>query len=219
MTPAARKPHDAAARTARPVVRSLAWRARAPLLRLAHRVRSMAGSRSAPLLVALATSTAAGAGTVAQARARAPLDAPTAQLMSHCFELASRRYGMSALLLQAIAQQESGLNPRALNRNGNGSVDIGLMQINSWWLPVLARHGIGATDLWEPCTNIMVGAWILGDNLARIGPTVAALGAYNARDPVKRERYARQVLQRLTRLEQQTLPAATAATHLSPPTR
>jgi soluble lytic murein transglycosylase-like protein len=126
--------------------------------------------------------------------------------MSHCFEWASQRYGMSALLLQAIAQQESGLNPKALNRNSNGSTDVGLMQINTSWLPTLARHGIRPADLWDPCTNIMVGAWILGSNLVRMGPTVAALGAYNARDPVKRERYARQVLQRLGRFDPSLRP-------------
>lgn len=120
--------------------------------------------------------------------------------MAQCFEWASRRYGMSTHLLQAIALQESGLNPRAVNRNTNGSTDIGLMQINSSWTPVLARYGIRTEDLWDPCTNILVGAWILGDNLARLGPTVEALGAYNARDPVKRAAYAHKVLQRLHQL-------------------
>ncbi len=120
--------------------------------------------------------------------------------MAQCFDWASHRFGMSSHLLYAIALQESGLNPRAVNRNANGSQDIGLMQINSSWAPTLARYGIRPSDLWDPCTNILVGAWILGDNLVRMGPTVAALGAYNARDPVKREAYARRVLERLHRL-------------------
>lgn len=129
----------------------------------------------------------------------APVPALT-PAMAQCFDWASRRFGMSSHLLYAIALQESGLNPRAVNRNTNGSQDIGLMQINSSWGPMLARYGIRPSDLWDPCTNIFVGAWILGDNLARMGPTVAALGAYNARDPVKREAYARRVLERLHRL-------------------
>lgn len=129
----------------------------------------------------------------------APVPALT-PAMAQCFDWASRRFGMSSHLLYAIALQESGLNPRAVNRNTNGSQDIGLMQINSSWGPMLARYGIRPSDLWDPCTNIFVGAWILGDNLARMGPTVAALGAYNARDPIKREAYARRVLERLHRL-------------------
>lgn len=130
----------------------------------------------------------------------APPVAALTPAMVQCFEWASRRFGMSSHLLYAIALQESGLNPRAINRNTNGTQDIGLMQINSSWGPMLARYGIRPADLWDPCTNIFVGAWILGDNLARMGPTVAALGAYNARDPVKREAYARRVLERLHRL-------------------
>lgn len=125
---------------------------------------------------------------------------PLTPAMAQCFDWASRRFGMSSHLLYAIALQESGLNPRAVHRNANGSQDIGLMQINSSWAPTLARYGIRPADLWDPCTNILVGAWILGDNLVRMGPTVAALGAYNARDPVKREAYARRVLERLHRL-------------------
>lgn len=113
-----------------------------------------------------------------------------------CFDVAGLRYGVSPLLLRAVALQESGMNPHASHRNTNGSTDIGLMQINASWLPVLARHGIQPGDLWEPCTNVMVGAWILGTNFQAMGRNISALGAYNAKDPKKREAYARQVLKR-----------------------
>lgn len=116
---------------------------------------------------------------------------------AHCFAQAAQRYGVSASLLRAVAEQESGLNPRAFNRNANGSWDAGLMQINSRWLPLLSRHGIQTQDLWEPCTSIMVGAWILGSNFRAMGTNTQALGAYNAASPSLRERYARQVLSRL----------------------
>lgn len=119
-------------------------------------------------------------------------------LRADCFDAAGLQYQVSPALLRAVAQQESSLNPRAINRNRNGSFDIGLMQINSSWLPLLARHGIREQDLWEPCTNVMVGAWILGSNFKRMGVTIAALGAYNTSNPDGRQRYARQVLARLT---------------------
>lgn len=117
--------------------------------------------------------------------------------LAACFDLAGRRFDIAPALLHAIAMQESGMNPRAINRNTNGSWDAGLMQINSTWLPVLARHGIQRQDLWEPCTNIMVGAWILGRNFRAMGRTPTALGAYNAASPHKRERYARQIITRM----------------------
>jgi soluble lytic murein transglycosylase-like protein len=54
-----------------------------------------------------------------------------------CWEQAGERYGLSPELLYAIARTESGLDPQAVGRNRNGSRDIGLMQINSVWLPRL----------------------------------------------------------------------------------
>ncbi len=116
---------------------------------------------------------------------------------AHCYDLASRQYAVPASLLRAVAQQESAGNPHAVNYNRNGSADLGLMQINSQWLGALKRHGIDSRDLWDPCVNVLVGAWILANNFARMGYNAQALGAYNSSVPALRERYARQVLRRL----------------------
>jgi soluble lytic murein transglycosylase-like protein len=126
-----------------------------------------------------------------------------------CWDDAAQRYQVSSALLYAIARTESGLNPLAVGRNGNGSRDIGLMQINSSWLPTLAAHGINERDLFEPCTSIEVGAWILAGNVSRLGYTWDAVGAYNARSPALRRAYVDKV--------RRHLPAATPAS--APPTQ
>ena len=104
-----------------------------------------------------------------------------ASLPAHaCWDAAAARYGVSSELLYAIARTESALDPQAVGHNQNGTHDIGLMQINSAWLPKLATHGIGEHDLLEPCTNIQVGAWILAGNVQRLGYTWEAIGAYQS---------------------------------------
>ncbi|WP_229632083.1 lytic transglycosylase domain-containing protein [Pseudoduganella violaceinigra] len=114
-----------------------------------------------------------------------------------CWEEAAQWYRVNPYLLYAIAKTESGLNPAAINRNKNGSYDIGLMQINSSWLPTLRKHGVQEKDLYDPCTSIQVGAWILSQNMQRMGVTWEAVGAYNAVSPEKRIKYAKKVQKNL----------------------
>ncbi len=113
--------------------------------------------------------------------------------MDACINQAAQRYRVDERLIDAIIQVESSGNPSALNRNANGTEDIGLMQINSSWLPVLGRYGIKHHHLYDPCTNVHVGAWVLAGNIARYGPTWRAVGAYNARSHVKRKGYVAKV--------------------------
>jgi soluble lytic murein transglycosylase-like protein len=114
-----------------------------------------------------------------------------------CIDDAGSYAGVSSTLLRAIAQHESGMRADAINRNTNGTEDIGLMQINSSWLPKLAREGITRTSLLDACINAYVGAWILSSNFAHYGPTWDAVGAYNATSPDKQIRYATQIYKTL----------------------
>lgn len=115
-----------------------------------------------------------------------------------CFATVGHYYHINPLLLRAIARQESHFNPRATNSNGNGSTDVGLMQINSMWFPMLRRAGINPERLvTDPCLNIAVGGLILSNNIKHYGMSWTAVGAYNAATPWKRDRYAAQVAHKL----------------------
>jgi soluble lytic murein transglycosylase-like protein len=120
-----------------------------------------------------------------------------------CWQSAENRYGIHETILHAISLTESAMDSQAINHNINGSVDIGLMQINSRWFPYLAEIRIQPGDLWNPCTNINVGAWVLAGEVRRFGYTWQAVGAYHA-GPAKsvvreqrRMRYAQRVYHNL----------------------
>jgi soluble lytic murein transglycosylase-like protein len=105
-----------------------------------------------------------------------------------CFQQASSFHHVDNSWLHAIAKHESNFNPRAVNRNNDGSLDIGMMQINTSWLDELSKFGITAKEnLLDPCVNIFVGAWILSKYVQTYGRTWEAIGAYNTGNPHKRK--------------------------------
>lgn len=110
------------------------------------------------------------------------LGTPSAE--AFCFDAAGERYGVSPALLRAIAQVESGLNPAAINDSheaSTGSVDLGLMQINSAHLPRLSAWAISREKLLaDACLNVMVGAWLLVQHMGRNGHDWNGIGSYNA---------------------------------------
>jgi soluble lytic murein transglycosylase-like protein len=115
-----------------------------------------------------------------------------------CFDEAAQYQKVNPLILRAIAWQESHNRPSALNRNANGSIDYGLMQINSIHLPTLARYGIGRETLMEPCKNVYIAAWHLRQKMNKYGNTWQAIGAYHSETPSLRDKYARQIADILT---------------------
>ncbi|CAG4914306.1 lytic transglycosylase domain-containing protein [Paraburkholderia gardini] len=116
-----------------------------------------------------------------------------------CLDDAAAYRNINVQLVRAIAQHESGMRANAVNVNSNGSEDIGLMQINSSWLPRLARYGIGREQLLNACVNAYVGTWILASNVRQFGPTWKAVGAYNAMSSSKQLVYANAIYRRLQR--------------------
>lgn len=107
---------------------------------------------------------------------------------------AGKYFNLDSRLLIAIAYTESKLRSDAIGHNKNGSRDIGIMQINTWWLPTLAKYGITEEDLFDPLTNIYVGAWILAQNTHRFGPIWKAVGAYNSSKSHFQKKYIHKVM-------------------------
>lgn len=114
-----------------------------------------------------------------------------------CFEEAGNMYGISPQLLWSIAKVESSFRQSAVNKNDNGSYDIGVMQINSFWKKYFT-HTQWEEIKKDPCTNVKVGAWVLAQCVKKYGNTWEAVGCYNAVSEHKRVKYAHKVNKVLT---------------------
>ena len=129
------------------------------------------------------------------------------QSLNGCWDKAGTAYGLDPWLLFSIAKVESSFNSRAINSNKNRSYDVGLMQINSSWFPTLSKFGISPNDLFDPCTSVFVGAWIVAQNIKHFGYNQDGIGAYNSPgNIVIRRNYAQHVYQAYRELTQDFHP-------------
>ena len=115
--------------------------------------------------------------------------------LCHLFLVADDNYFIEAGKHYDVnpAKTESALNPKAVNcANKNQSCDYGLMQINSIHLPMLKKHNILKEDLFEPRTNIFVGAYVLKNCINKHGENYKALNCYNGR--IKNNSYYTKVI-------------------------
>lgn len=120
-----------------------------------------------------------------------------------CIKEAAARYEHDYLLMVAIAKQESSLRAWIVHKNKPTkkhpipTEDIGLFQINTDWLPLLAKYGISRESLFEPCVNAHVAAWILWKNKQAYGNTWKAIGAFNSPTIANQQEYIQRVWKRL----------------------
>lgn len=98
-----------------------------------------------------------------------------------CWEDAGRLQAIDPILLKAIAWKESRGRPNAVGpKLPKNNRALGLMQINTIHMPVLAKFGIKREDLFDACTSQKVGAWVLADCIRIFGSTWKAVGCYYA---------------------------------------
>lgn len=122
--------------------------------------------------------------------------------MPFCFEEAGTLYGVAPALLMVIAQGESKMDPLAVRWNKNGSVDVGLMQINSCHISAIGK------DVWDkliidPCLNVTVGAWYLRKCIDKYGENWQAVGCYHSQNPKHGIPYANKIYATWKRMEKQ----------------
>ncbi len=118
-----------------------------------------------------------------------------------CINQAAQEYHVPAILIISVLNVERG-RAGVISKNKNGSADFGSMQINSSWWPELYRYHITKRDvIYDPCTNVKVGAWILAQSIAESRNLLVGVGDYNSHTPGYNHAYQYKVRQSYTWLE------------------
>ena len=122
------------------------------------------------------------------------------KIIAACLLLASQTYAIPPAVLLGIYQVEGGRVGQEVGPNQNGSYDLGPMQINTLWVPELAKNW-GVSDntalRWvrdDPCTNVGVAAWILRSHLDETGDLAQAISHYHSRTPLHGNAYQQRVI-------------------------
>ncbi len=121
------------------------------------------------------------------------------KVLMACLMLAANTYSVPPAVLMGIWEVEGGKVGQEV-KNTNGSYDLGPMQINTIWLPELAKHwGVSerTAKKWvrdDPCTNMGVSAWILKKHLNETGSLSKAISYYHSRTPKIGKAYKRRVI-------------------------
>lgn len=136
------------------------------------------------------------------AAARAATTDPTARTpeVERCLLPAAQRHGVNPHILRAILQVESGMRAHVVNHNTNGTIDVGMAQINSIHFPELAQWGITPNQLLDPCVATHVAAWHLKRSLLRHGNTWFGVAAYHSTTPKHNQRYQELVRKEMIRV-------------------
>lgn len=121
------------------------------------------------------------------------------KVLAACLMLASQTYSIPPAVLVGIYKAEGGKVGQEV-RNTNGSYDLGPMQINTIWMPDLAkRWGVSEETArkWvrdDACTNVGVAAWIFKSHLNETGSLSQAIAHYHSRTPVHGTKYKGRVI-------------------------
>ncbi len=114
-------------------------------------------------------------------------------------------YGLPLRVLPSIQAVEGGA-PNVVHYDTNGTEDLGVMQVNTLWVPALARVTRLTADevrtrlLGDACFNIAAAAAILHSYLEETHDLMRAIGDYHSHTPGLNQSYQLQVVAAARRL-------------------
>ncbi len=123
-----------------------------------------------------------------------------------CMALVASIYNLPPRVLPSIHAVEGG-RVGSVSANTNGTEDLGVMQVNTLWLPALAiytrtdkavvRHRL----INDACYNIAAAGAILRGYLNETrGDLMAAVGNYHSHTPLRNQAYQAKVMKSAARM-------------------
>jgi hypothetical protein len=137
-----------------------------------------------------------------------------------CIETAASVYRLPPAVILILLSVEDGSLGRT-SQNTNQTVDIGPMQVNSTWVPAVAKHWRASpSETYAAlrdsfCANVEAGSWILRQAMDEAhGDFWEGVGFYHSHDPGYQADYLRKVLRQTLRLH--ALAFRRMGTHQTP---
>jgi soluble lytic murein transglycosylase-like protein len=97
-----------------------------------------------------------------------------------CINHAAVEFHVPAALIVSVLSIEGGANG-TISRNKNRTYDMGMMQINSTWLPTLKKYGYSENDIiYDACKNVYIGTWILASKISKNNELWRGVGDYHS---------------------------------------
>ena len=117
-----------------------------------------------------------------------------------CMAMVASLYHLPPRVLPSIHAIEGG-RIGTVSRNRNGSEDLGVMQVNTLWLPQLARYtGLSEAEVRDrlihrACFNIAAAGAIMRTYLDEAnGDLMRAIGYYHSHTPARHDAYRARVM-------------------------
>ncbi|MBA4091843.1 MAG: murein transglycosylase [Sphingobium sp.] len=127
-----------------------------------------------------------------------------AEQIGSCIKAASRDALWLERTLWGLRDQEGGWIGAQV-ANANGTHDLGPLQVNSWWVPRIAKaiamseEAVRYQLRFDPCFNVEVARWIFLSGLASTRDYWKAIGIYHSPIGWRQRLYARSVVRHLQR--------------------
>lgn len=118
--------------------------------------------------------------------------------IARCIRIAARGHGWLEKTLWGLREQEAGWLGAEV-ANTNGTHDLGPLQINSWWVPRIARlvgkpeHHVRHWLRYDACFNAEAARWIFLSGLRSSGDYWKAVGVYHSPTAWRQLAYAEKV--------------------------